>query len=675
MDVTRSVLRLHNVVTFPTRGNSKIDCCFSTNKSYKCQKLSPIGKSDHCMFKCTPAERIVSKRSFSHKYIPDFSPSNRLKFEQTLAECNLLLDIQIQNSIDLNFQYDYFIQMYQSVFENSFPLRKVKVNRDNLPWISDTIRQCIRKRDKFYKNNNMPKFKHYRSKVKNLLRNAKSQYVAGIHKLSDKESWQKIKSLGNFQLKSEKHRNFSAKELLQQFTSIENRNDLFLNEEFLLASEEKVPAWIIQNYLFYFIKPLYFIFSESINLGIVPDSLKMATITPVPKSKKPASPADYRPITSSSPFLKCFESIVIKKWFKPLVKESTFGDQFAFVPLKGRGCTSALVCIYGHAVHLLDRGYFVNLALVDFSKAFDRACKVGIIDALLSEGASQQCVQWTYSFLSDRKVRVKTNNDVSDLVSVDVGTPQGSKLSPLLFAFLCSTLKSVTSNCIYIKYADDLSIIHYTKTGDDIDLRNELAHINRWCKENNMLINVNKTKIIHISGRKTPSPPTIQLHNKAIECVSSSKLLGLTIEKTMKWNVQVDESIKKASKIFYSIVRLKNARCSTNILHHFYKAVVRPHLTYAFAATCNMNTMNLNRLIKAEKRFNRLMGLPVHPHLKAFCNSITEKLVKQVKSNNDHPIRQLLIPIQPTRTRQRRDTCIPKGKSSLYLNSFVKHFI
>jgi len=648
------------------------------------------------MFKCVPDKMISLKKNYSYKFIPDYSPANRHKFKQRLLQCQLLLDIKIENTNHINQQYDFFIQVLQSLFEFSFPLRKIKTNRHNLPWVNDTIRLCIRKRDHFYRMKNVPKFKHYRSKVKSLLFNAKKKFICDVSKLSDRESWNKIKSLGNFQLKNESQVKISFDALLDQFNSIKKPKNLPFEKDLLLAPDNKIsisesdvmqslkkikkgggfphiPAWIIKNYYSYFVKPLHLIFSESVNHCFVPDSMKMATITPIPKTKTPKTAADYRPITSSSPFLKCFETILLKKWFEPLVTDDLFSDQFAFVPLKGRGCTPALICIYGHSVHLLDQGNFVNVALVDFSKAFDRACKTRVIDSLLAAGASQQCARWTFSFLSDRRVNVKLNGEVSSFISLDVGTPQGSKLSPLLFAFLCSSLKNTSSTCKYIKYADDLTIIHCSKNSDFDDLFTELNHIKDWCFKNNMLINVSKTKILHISGRKKRSPPIINLMGQTIEVVKSAKLLGLVIQDNLKWNEQVEQAIKKASKIFYTILRLKKAGCNEYVLQHFYKSVVRPHMTYASPVTCNMTHYNLNRLYKAEKRFNKIIG-SVNPTLADFCNKCSAKLVNQVKINSSHPIRQLLLPIQKTRTRQSRTLYIPKGTSALFMNSFIRYF-
>jgi len=693
-----SVFQLQNVVNFPTRGPSKLDCCLTTNADqYTCNKLAPIGKSDHCLFKCSPKKKQRSKNYF-YRYVPNYSPSNKIKFEGLLYDCEFFVGGNIRDVNELNFQYDTFVQKIDSLIQHCFPLRRIKVNRNNLPWINDTIRHCIKKRDYFYKKQNVPKFKHFRSKVKLLLHQARTAFMQSVYNLSQKESWDKLKSFSYLIKQKRESHNVTAPELLQYFTSVRNCAHVELNNDFDSASSKTIsitesdvcesmdkvkkgggypyiPTWLIKKYGHVFIKPLQHFFSGSLQLNTVPNTMKMATISPIPKTNSPSSPKDYRPITSASPFLKCLETILIDKWFKPLSNEKTFDDQFAFVPLPGRGCTSALVCIYGHAVYNLDRGNYVNLVLVDFSKAFDRANKISIINQLLKLGATQQCALWTYSFLSNRNIRVRLGESISEFASLDVGTPQGSKLSPLLFAFLCAGLKNINNSCKYIKYADDLTIIHTSQIGSDSSsLLIELEHIDNWCKDNNMLINFSKTKILHISGRKKPAQPVIKISGHEIECVQTAKLLGLTFQHNLKWSEHISMSVKKASRLFYVILRLKKCGCNRKVLLQFYKSLVRPHLAYASAATSNMTQQNIKTLQKAEKRFTKIIESPCEPQIDQFLLKNSNNLKKQVLQNTQHPIRQLFTAIPSTATRKRRTLEVKKGKTSLYLQSFVHFF-
>ena len=64
--------------------------------------------------------------------------------------------------------------------------------------------------------------------------------------------------------------------------------------------------------------------------------------------------------------------------------------------------------------------------------------------------------------------RVKINEISSELQRVTSGVPQGSKLSPLLFASHMGTLKSVSYGSQMVKYADDIMIISPFKDEQDL---------------------------------------------------------------------------------------------------------------------------------------------------------------------------------------------------------------
>ena len=370
------------------------------------------------------------------------------------------------------------------------------------------------------------------------------------------------------------------------------------------------------------------------------------------------------------------ESFVLQKWIKPLVKEDTFHDQFAFVPLKGRGCTSALTTIYGKIIQGVDNNNYVNVMLVDFSKAFDRAIVSKMLDPLVQQGTSYECLHWLYNFITDRMLRVNINGSYSEFIRISTGTPQGGVISPILFAFLISTLRPRSNNCFYYKYADDLTVVHVTKKGEFEDLQAELNHIKTWCTENRMLLNEKKTKIIHVQHRKTQRKPIIESENSTIEVVPEAKLLGVHIHESLKWKVHVTKTIKSATRYIFHILTLKRAGCSSNILETIYHTHIRSRLSYAFPAMCNMPDNLLTLLNKVEKRVYKIIGQKPSTDLKSFCTKNCETMKENISEYNQHPYRDLLMSLNtPRLTRSNRNMTVHSGRTSLYTNSLIKFFI
>ena len=79
--------------------------------------------------------------------------------------------------------------------------------------------------------------------------------------------------------------------------------------------------------------------------------------------------------------------------------------------------------IYGKSAFLLDQGNWVNLILIDFNKAFDRAAPSVILDSPMDCGASQECLYWIFNYIIDRQLRVKVGDGYSEFASISVETP------------------------------------------------------------------------------------------------------------------------------------------------------------------------------------------------------------------------------------------------------------
>jgi len=239
----------------------------------------------------------------------------------------------LKTTCEINFHFDLLIAKIQSIYSVCFPMRKVKFNANNLPWINDSIRLCIAKRDKAYKLGHSSRFKHYRQKVKLLISQSKERYVSTVKNLQISSTWSKIKNIANIK----RNHNMvlpsvNANSLLCHFTSIKPDDDYIIND---IESAEYSPIslshddiyhaikklkkgggipfihpWVLKNYSDIFAQPLKCIFEASMNQGFIPSSMKLASITPVPKVKRPNSVDDFRPITCTSPFLKLLETLV-----------------------------------------------------------------------------------------------------------------------------------------------------------------------------------------------------------------------------------------------------------------------------------------------------------------------------------------------------------------------------
>ncbi len=83
------------------------------------------------------------------------------------------------------------------------------------------------------------------------------------------------------------------------------------------------------------------------------------------------------------------------------------------------------------------------MALLDFSKAVDRAWREDLLLAEYSKSLPTPFALWLRDYLSNRAARDQENSERVDSAPVRNGLPQGAVLSPLLFLLCVDDLFSV----------------------------------------------------------------------------------------------------------------------------------------------------------------------------------------------------------------------------------------
>jgi len=126
--------------------------------------------------------------------------------------------------------------------------------------------------------------------------------------------------------------------------------------------------------------------------------------------------------------------------------------QHGFLP--GFSCETRLVLAIDDWARTLDRGHETDIAIFDFSKAFDSVPHRRLMTKLDYYGIRGNTQQWITSFLSDRSQCVLINGTCSPPLPVISGVPQGTVLGPLLFLLYINDITDNVS-CEIRLFADD----------------------------------------------------------------------------------------------------------------------------------------------------------------------------------------------------------------------------
>ena len=378
--------------------------------------------------------------------------------------------------------------------------------------------------------------------------------------------------------------------------------------------------------------PLYKMFNNLFEVGHFPDIFKVGHITAIYKnSGLKSSKENYRGIHLLPTLSKIAESVMHSRLLSHCMSNNVISERQAAY-IKGDSTTQQLLYIVHFIKTSWTKGNISQGCFLDVSAAFDKCWVNGMIAKLKQIKIEGKCLDLFHSYLLKRQICTVVDGFKSDVVEIEAGVPQGSRLGPLLWIiYVQDILEDLESECLL--FADDTCLF---ASGEDpaitaLVLNRDLEKISIWAKRWKVLFNASKSKDLIFSQKKYlfNSPPLI-LNDSFVTRVHQHRHLGLWLSSTLDWEKQITTTVLKANGKLAVLRSVKFLDRAT--LDLLYKLTVRSVLEYGMIVYFHSLTQTqLARLTRVQYRAARLCSgaLPFTSQVKLEQDMCWESLDKR----------------------------------------------
>ena len=452
-----------------------------------------IGKpSDHNVpFTKTYTDRgIMRKKNYSLKIVRPFPDSGISEFGRWVMKEDFSSVTAAASTTDMVSEFE---QLTGNKVDEIFPDKEIRIYEGDKEWMDSDLRTLRRQKSREYiKNKRSEKFIKLQKRFTDTKEANSKKFIENnvevLKKLSLSKFYRKIKEVGarlgecsknGFQITSHIEQNLgvqdAAEKIAEHFSSISKEfppldpislpdrvkekvfhPDVAKNcpiiEEYQVYEKFRkrgfkscslpgdIPAKLKKEFSPEISGPAAKIFNKITKSGSYPRQWVTEYVTPIPKVTPPESEDDLRNISLTADLSKDYENF-LADWLMPFIKKRIDPGQFG--GLKGHSTTHYLITLFNFILSCTDNSRVpraVLVALIDFSKAFNRINHAKVIIRLSDWGVPGWLLRILISYLTGRSMILRYNNVQSSRHWMPGGSPQGALLGVLLYLVYVSDI-------------------------------------------------------------------------------------------------------------------------------------------------------------------------------------------------------------------------------------------
>ena len=250
--------------------------------------------------------------------------------------------------------------------------------------------------------------------------------------------------------------------------------------------------------------------------------------------------------------------------------------------MRNRSSLQQLLVFYGDIFKSLSASHSqTDVIFLDIAKAFDSVPHNELLLKLRRLGVCGDVWLWLKAYLFGRLQCVSIDNNISSLLPVLSGVPQGSILGPLLFIVYINDLPLLVHSAQVSLFADDTKCKQLIRNVRDcISLQDDLNSMGRWSTTWKLLFKEVKCALLRMCLGDPVFLHNYTINGGTITCKDTYKDLGVVVSSNLSWSAHHNLIVTRAYKALGLLRRTFTSALSIVDKKMLYLSLVRSQLMY-----------------------------------------------------------------------------------------------